>query len=139
MNDPALLLATAVADPRYPAGEDEPVRGEEPAERHRADGARAKRAGRGGRPAMAARRKAEAGIRRSGRAADAEAGPKAGRAGPGRKRPTLGDLDRLTDALRVTRAVLRRIEAHGRRIDAGDAEAMRSAVEAADAALGGST
>jgi hypothetical protein len=56
-------------------------------------------------------------------------------AGRGRRRPTLSETDRLTDALRVTRAVLRRVAAGGR--DAADIEAVRSAIEAANAALGG--
>ncbi|MCW5714938.1 MAG: hypothetical protein KIT43_10540 [Bauldia sp.] len=56
-------------------------------------------------------------------------------AGPRRRRPTLRDTERLTDALRVTRAVLRRV-ANGSG-SAADMEAVRSAIDAADAALGG--
>ena len=59
----------------------------------------------------------------------------AGGAG-GRRRPTLRDTDRLTDALRVTPAVLRRVVADGER-DGVEMEALRSAIAAADAALGG--
>jgi hypothetical protein len=59
----------------------------------------------------------------------------AGRAGR-RRRPTRRDADRLTDALRVTRAVLRRLASRGG-TDAGDIEALRSAIDAADAVLGG--
>lgn len=54
----------------------------------------------------------------------------------GRRRPTLRDTDRLTDALRVTRAVLRRVVADGEP-DGVEMEALRSAIAAADAALGG--
>jgi hypothetical protein len=64
----------------------------------------------------------------------------AGNAGEGagrlRRRPTLRETDRLTDALRVTRAVLRRVATAGGD-GVADIEAVRSAIEAADAALGG--
>jgi len=59
------------------------------------------------------------------------------RTGPDRRRATIREMDRLTDALRVARAVLRRVAAGGH--DAADLEAVRSGIEAADAALGGKT
>lgn len=71
----------------------------------------------------------------AGEAFCGEPGRQEGRAGPARRRPTLRDADRLTDALRVTRAVLRRV-ASGEQ-DSVEIEALRSAIAAADAALGG--
>lgn len=71
--------------------------------------------------------------------ADADDG-EAARPGPPRRRrprPSLAERDRLADALRVTRAVLRRIAVRPGQLDAGDAEAVRSAIEAADTGLGG--